>query len=145
MVIDGWGISCVITLRESTLDITRGESTLVQVMVWCPQAENYWMSQCWPRLYRLMDSQGHRRLRYKSSSCMSIWFCAYRVHSGHYIAILVPHIISMTTKYHHIIMFEAVTGLHPRRCIRYKSKMHCRGDIYPKWHIYSIIIWDTYM
>ena len=31
------------------LDLTDGNSTLVQVMVWCHQATSPYMSQCWPR------------------------------------------------------------------------------------------------
>ena len=31
------------------LDLTDDKSTLVQVMVWCRQATNHYLSQCWPR------------------------------------------------------------------------------------------------
>ena len=34
---------------ECHLDFTDDESTLVQVMVWCRQAANHYLSQCWPR------------------------------------------------------------------------------------------------
>ena len=30
-------------------DLTDNKSTLVQVMVWCCQAESHYLSQCWPR------------------------------------------------------------------------------------------------
>ena len=48
-VIDGWGISCKIALRWMPLDLTDDKSTLVQVMDWCRQAINHYMSQWWPR------------------------------------------------------------------------------------------------
>ena len=48
-VIDGWGISCELTLRWMSLDLTNDKSTLVQVMAWCHQATSHYLSQCWPR------------------------------------------------------------------------------------------------
>ena len=48
-VIDGWGISCYITLIWMSLDFTDDQSTLVQVMAWCCQATSHYLSQCWPR------------------------------------------------------------------------------------------------
>ena len=41
LVIDGWGISCEIPLKD--------QSTLVQVIAWCHQATSHYLSQCWPR------------------------------------------------------------------------------------------------
>ena len=49
LVIDGWGISCEITLIWMSLDFTDDQSTLVQVMAWCRQATSHYLSQCWPR------------------------------------------------------------------------------------------------
>ena len=49
LVIDGWGISCEITLRWMSLNLTDDKSTLVQVMAWCRQATSHYLSQCWPR------------------------------------------------------------------------------------------------
>ena len=48
-MIDGWGISCEIALIWMSLDFTDDQSTLVQVMAWCRQATNHYLSQCWPR------------------------------------------------------------------------------------------------
>ena len=48
-VIDGWGISCELAIRWMSLDLTDDKSTLVQVMAWCRQATNHYLSQCWPR------------------------------------------------------------------------------------------------
>ena len=48
-VIDGWGISCELALRWMSLDLTDDQSTLVQVMAWCRQANTHYLSQCWPR------------------------------------------------------------------------------------------------
>ena len=48
LITDGWGIFCVTTLRWMSLDLT-DKSTLVQVMAWCRQATNHYLSQCWPR------------------------------------------------------------------------------------------------
>ena len=45
----GWGISCEIALRSMPLDHADDKSTLVQVMAWCRQATNHYLSQCWPR------------------------------------------------------------------------------------------------
>ena len=49
LVIDGWGISCEISLIWMSLDFTDDQSTLVQVMAWCRQAPTHYLSQCWPR------------------------------------------------------------------------------------------------
>ena len=49
LVIDGWGISCEITLIWISLDFTDDQSTLVQVMAWYCQATSHYLSQCWPR------------------------------------------------------------------------------------------------
>ena len=49
LVIDGWGISCEIVLIWMSLDFSDDQSTLVQVMAWCPQATSQHLSQCWPR------------------------------------------------------------------------------------------------
>ena len=46
-MIDGWGISCGIVLRWKPLDRTDAKWTLVQVMAWCHQATNHYLSQCW--------------------------------------------------------------------------------------------------
>ena len=48
-VIDGWGISCELSLRWMSLDLTDDKSTLVQVMAWCRQATSHYLSQWWPR------------------------------------------------------------------------------------------------
>ena len=48
-VIDGWGIFCEIALIWMSLDFTDDQSTLVQVMAWCRQAQSHHLSQCWPR------------------------------------------------------------------------------------------------
>ena len=45
--IDGWGISCIITFRQMSLDLT-DKSTLVPVMAWCRQATSHYLNQCWP-------------------------------------------------------------------------------------------------
>ena len=47
LVIDGWGISCEIALVWMSLDFINDQSTLVQVMAWCRQATNHYLSQCW--------------------------------------------------------------------------------------------------
>ena len=49
LVIDGWGISCKITLIWMSLEFSDAQSTLVQEMAWCRQAASYYPSQCWPR------------------------------------------------------------------------------------------------
>ena len=45
----GWGISLEIAHRCLSQDFTDDKSTLVQVMVWCHQATNHYLSQCCPR------------------------------------------------------------------------------------------------
>ena len=47
-MINGWGISCELALRWTSLDLT-DKSTLVQVMAWCHQATSHHLSQWWPR------------------------------------------------------------------------------------------------
>ena len=49
LAIDGWGISCEITLIWMSVDFTDDHSTLAQVMAWCRQATSHYLSQCWPR------------------------------------------------------------------------------------------------
>ena len=49
LVIDGWCISCEISLIWMSVDFTDDHSTLVQVMAWCRQATSHYLSQCWPR------------------------------------------------------------------------------------------------
>ena len=49
LVIDGWDISCEITIIWMLMDFTDDQSTLVQVMAWCRQATSHYLSQCWPR------------------------------------------------------------------------------------------------
>ena len=49
LVIDGWGISCEISLIWMSLDFTDDQSMLVQVMAWCHQATSHYLRQCWPR------------------------------------------------------------------------------------------------
>ena len=43
-VIDGWGISCEITLIRMSLDFTDDQPTLVQVMAWCCHATSHCLS-----------------------------------------------------------------------------------------------------
>ena len=43
------GISCEITLRWMSLDLSDDNLTLVQVMAWCRQATSHHLSQGWPR------------------------------------------------------------------------------------------------
>ena len=38
-----------------SMDLTDGESTLVQVMAWCHQATSHYLSQCWPRSLSTYD------------------------------------------------------------------------------------------
>ena len=45
-----WGISDEIVLRWMPKDLTDDTSTLVQVMAWCHQATNHYLSQCWPQI-----------------------------------------------------------------------------------------------
>ena len=47
LVIDDWGISYEIALTWKPQDPTDDKSTLVQVMAWCRQATNRYLSQCW--------------------------------------------------------------------------------------------------
>ena len=49
LVIDGWDISCKITIIWMSLYFTDDQSTLVQVLAWCHQATSHYLSQCWPR------------------------------------------------------------------------------------------------
>ena len=49
LVIDGWVISCEITLRWMSQGLTDNKSTLVQVMAWCRQATSHYLNQCWRR------------------------------------------------------------------------------------------------
>ena len=63
LVIDGCSISCKIVLNWMAMDLTDRKSTLVQVMAWCRQATNHYLSQCWPRS---LSSLGHNELTHWS-------------------------------------------------------------------------------
>ena len=56
LAIDGWGISCEIALIWMSLDFINDQSTLVQVMAWCRQAD----------LCRHMASPGHNELTWSN-------------------------------------------------------------------------------
>ena len=47
--IDGWGLSCEISLIWMSLDFTDDQSTLAHIMAWCRQAASHYVSQSWPR------------------------------------------------------------------------------------------------
>ena len=49
LVIDGWGISCEISLIWKSVDFTDDQSTSVQAMAWCRQATSHYLNQCGPR------------------------------------------------------------------------------------------------
>ena len=49
LLIDGSCISGDIAPIWISLDFTYDQATLVQVMAWCRQATNHYLSQCWPR------------------------------------------------------------------------------------------------
>ena len=46
-MLDGWVISCEITVRWMSPDLTNDKLTLVQVMAWCLQSTSHYLSQCW--------------------------------------------------------------------------------------------------
>ena len=80
--IDWWGISCEIVLRWMSLDLTGNESTLVQVMAWCRQATNHYLSQCWPRSVSpygitrpqwVKEFENHTFFKNNSTSSRSQW------------------------------------------------------------------------
>ena len=48
-MIDDSGISCEITVRWMSMDLTDDKSILVQVMAWCRQTTSHYRTQCWPR------------------------------------------------------------------------------------------------
>ena len=62
MLVDGWYVSCEISLRWMSLDLMDDKSTLVQVMAWCCQATTNYLSQCDPHLCCHMVSSGHNVL-----------------------------------------------------------------------------------
>ena len=76
LVIDGWGISCEIALIWLSLDLTHDQSTLVQVMVWCPQATSHYLSQRWSRA---LLPYGVTRPQWVNKVCFlsvcNVWFC----------------------------------------------------------------------
>ena len=81
LVIDGWVISCEITLRWMSQGRTNDKSTLVQVMAWCPQATSHYLNQCWPRS---MSPYGVTRLQWVNSSANHTLTLEYKI-SRHFI------------------------------------------------------------
>ena len=91
LVTDGWGVSYKIALRWMPLDLTDDKSTLVQLMAWCRQAPNDYLSQCWPRCmspYGVTRPQSvndalrirglfHDRFFHSNSNSMEISFFSY--------------------------------------------------------------------
>ena len=60
LVINDQGISREIVLRLMSLDLPDDESTLVQVMAWCPQAKSHYLKLFVdPGLFHHMSSLGH--------------------------------------------------------------------------------------
>ena len=49
LILVSWDISCEISLRWISLDLTDEKSALVQVMAWSHQATIHCLSSCWPR------------------------------------------------------------------------------------------------
>ena len=75
LVIDGWGISCEITLRWMLLGLA-DKSTLVQVMAWCCQATSHYLSQCWPRFcffYKFYLAHSDKRYNFIHSAHFHIY------------------------------------------------------------------------
>ena len=75
-VIDGWGIYYELALRWMSLDLTDDKSTLVQVMAWCRQATNHYLSQCWPRS---MSPYGVTRPQWVNSTFSVVLYMAKSV------------------------------------------------------------------
>ena len=57
------------------LDLTDNKSILVQVMVWCRQATNHYLSQCWPRF---MSPYGVIRPQWVNSLTLERCGCHFR-------------------------------------------------------------------
>ena len=77
LVIDGWGISCEISLIWMSLDFTDDQSTLVQVMAWCRQATSHYLIHVDPDRCRHTVSLGPNELNINFSSNYTffiIWF-----------------------------------------------------------------------
>ena len=75
----GWGMSCELTLRWMSFDLTDDMSTLVQLMAWCRPATSHYLSQCWPRS---LSSYGVTRpliklflLQFFVGTSSSKWWC----------------------------------------------------------------------
>ena len=75
LVIDGWGISCEIALIWMSLDFTDDQSTLVQVMAWCRQTTNHYLSQCWPRSVSPYDVTRPQLVNHDPSLCTAFPHC----------------------------------------------------------------------
>ena len=68
--VKGWGITCEIALRWTSLDLTDGKLTLVRVMAWCQQATSHYLSQCW---LRSMSPYGITRPQGVNSLAREMW------------------------------------------------------------------------
>ena len=78
LVVDGLGICCEIALIWMPLDFTDDQSTLVQVMAWCHQAANHYLSQCW---HRSLSPSGITRPQWVNSLrlvMLCVKFCQQR-------------------------------------------------------------------
>ena len=73
-MIDGWVISCEITLRWMSQGLTDDTSTLVQVIAWCRQATSHYLSQCWPRS---LSPYGVTRPQWVNVSAILIQHCLW--------------------------------------------------------------------
>ena len=72
LVINGWDISCKITLIWMSLDFTDDQSILVQVMACCHQATSHYLSQCW---LRSLWPYGVTRPQQVNFKWHSDWWC----------------------------------------------------------------------
>ena len=68
-MIDYWVISCEISVRWMSFDLTDDKSTLAQVMAWCHQATSHYLNQCWPRS---LSPYGFTRLQWVNPCCAEL-------------------------------------------------------------------------
>ena len=73
LMINVCGITCEIVQRWMSLDPTNEKSALVQVMAWCHQATNNYLSNVEPDLCRHMSSLGHNELNISEKLYYKKW------------------------------------------------------------------------
>ena len=131
------GTCCEIVLMWMPQKITNEKSTLVQVIAWCRQAKNHYLSQCWPRsmspygitrpqrVNTLRPEQNARHLQTTFNQVENFW------------GIVSPNDLQVQNIFSpvHILPVQNI-GITP--CKYFHSEPRCRINLFPHVLFHSL-------